>query len=95
MFEIAANPLAAGRESGASHGQTELQVDPEQLEAFNKCIDLLLAGGYFRARIQNLEPFDKIAGGIAWCLIHTQSEDQEFHLLLQEHSRMGDKMSIF
>jgi chromosome segregation ATPase len=84
----------AGRESSASQGQTELQVDPEQVEAFTKCIDLLLAGGYFRARIQNLEPFDKIAGGIAWCLINIQSEDQEFHLLLQEHSRMGDKIYL-
>jgi len=30
--------------------------------------DMLLAAGYFRARIPTLSAFDKILGGIAWCI---------------------------
>lgn len=30
--------------------------------------DMLLVAGYFRARIPNLDPFDKILGGLAWLI---------------------------
>ena len=42
--------------------------DPDKLELYNKIVELFIAAGYFRARIQNLEPFDKLLGGMAWTL---------------------------
>lgn len=37
-----------------------LQTDPEQQQKYEEIISLLLAGGYFRARISTLNPFDKV-----------------------------------
>uniref|UniRef100_A0A673HK42 Coiled-coil domain-containing protein 93 n=1 Tax=Sinocyclocheilus rhinocerous TaxID=307959 RepID=A0A673HK42_9TELE len=31
-------------------------------------LELLLAAGYFRARIKGLSPFDKVVGGMTWCI---------------------------
>ena len=42
--------------------------DKEAVELYNKIVELLIEAGYFRARIQNLGPFDKILGGMAWTL---------------------------
>jgi hypothetical protein len=33
-------------------------IDKEMI--YQKIVELLIAAGYFRARIQNLEPFDKV-----------------------------------
>ena len=42
--------------------------DEDREKIYQKIVELLIAAGYFRARIQNLEPFDKILGGIVWTL---------------------------
>ena len=76
---------------GARYGENTLVVDQEQQEKYEEIISLLLAGGYFRARISTLDPFDKIAGGIAWC-IRAANEDVDIDLLFQEGLRMGEKM---
>lgn len=36
------------------------RIDEEQVVKFNEIIEILLAGGYFRARISGLSPFDKV-----------------------------------
>lgn len=45
-----------------------LNNDEDREKMYQKIVELLIAAGYFRARIQSLEPFDKILGGIAWTL---------------------------
>ena len=55
-------------------------------------IDLLLAAGYFRARIKGLSPFDKIVGGMTWC-IQASAFDVDVDLLFQENFTIGQKMS--
>eukprot|EP00029_Vermamoeba_vermiformis_P009756 TRINITY_DN4977_c0_g1_i1.p1 TRINITY_DN4977_c0_g1~~TRINITY_DN4977_c0_g1_i1.p1 ORF type:complete len:637 (+),score=299.86 TRINITY_DN4977_c0_g1_i1:43-1953(+) len=93
MFDVAASQRESGSTSTQS-GVGEMQLDPEQVEKYNEIIDLLLAGGYFRARIQGLDSFDKVAGGITWCLTNINQTDLDFRLLLQEHGRMGDKIYL-
>ena len=39
------------------------QVDAEQQKKYEEILELLLAAGYFRARIKGLRPFDKVIGG--------------------------------
>ena len=46
----------------------DIREDEEQSVKLKESIDLLLAAGYFRARIKGLSPFDKIVGGMTWCL---------------------------
>lgn len=45
-----------------------LNNDKEREALYQKIVELLIAAGYFRARIQTLEPFDKLLGGFAWTL---------------------------
>ena len=37
-----------------------MREDEEQNKKFEEIIELLLAAGYFRARIKGLSPFDKV-----------------------------------
>ena len=39
-----------------------------QHNRFQQILELLLTGGYFRARINGISPFDKILGGLAWAI---------------------------
>ena len=40
--------------------QVDVREDEEQDVIPRACIDLLLAAGYFRARIKGLSPFDEV-----------------------------------
>lgn len=54
-------------------------------------MDLLVAAGYFRARIKGLSSFDKVVGGMAWCM-ESCYYDVDIDLLFQENSTIGQKM---
>lgn len=54
-------------------------------------MELLVAAGYFRARIKGLSEFDKIVGGLTWC-ITTCNYDVDVDLLFQENLTIGQKM---
>ena len=41
----------------------DIRVDEEQKYNEVQIFDLLIAAGYFRARIEGLDPFDKVVGG--------------------------------
>ena len=45
---------------GAEQVAVEIREDEEQDVKLNEIIQLLLAAGYFRARIKGLSPFDKV-----------------------------------
>ncbi len=49
--------------------------------------------GYFRARIKGLSAFDKIVGGMTWC-ITTCNFDVDVDLLFQESSTIGQKITL-
>ena len=71
--------------------QVDIREDEEQSVKLRESIDLLLAAGYFRARIKGLSPFDKIVGGMTWC-IQASNFDVDVDLLFQENSTIGQKM---
>lgn len=50
-----------------------------------------MAAGYFRARIKGLSPFDKVVGGMTWC-IESCTVDIDVNLLFLENSTIGQKM---
>lgn len=50
-----------------------------------------MAAGYFRARIKGLSAFDKIVGGMSWC-IESCNVDLDVDLLFQENSTIGQRM---
>ena len=55
--------------------------------------ELLLAGGYFRARLTALTPFDKIIGGLAWA-VTTCSVDVDYDIFYHDDLKLGDKIAL-
>jgi hypothetical protein len=68
----------------------EVREDEEQGVKLSQIIELLLAAGYFRVRIKALSPFDKVVGGMVWC-ISVCSYDVDIDVLFQENSSIGQK----
>uniref|UniRef100_A0A1A7X1V8 Coiled-coil domain-containing protein 93 n=1 Tax=Iconisemion striatum TaxID=60296 RepID=A0A1A7X1V8_9TELE len=91
--------VRAGSKIGAQYDQegnviqVETREDEEQTVKLSEILELLLAAGYFRARIKGLSPFDKVVGGMTWC-ITTCNFDIDVDLLFQENSTIGQKISL-
>eukprot|EP00112_Aurelia_sp_Birch-Aquarium-sp1_P022474 Seg6341.1 transcript_id=Seg6341.1/GoldUCD/mRNA.D3Y31 product="Coiled-coil domain-containing protein 93" protein_id=Seg6341.1/GoldUCD/D3Y31 len=73
--------------------KVETREDEEQGIKFEETVELLLAAGYFRARIKGLSPFDKIVGGMVWCITACDF-DVDVDLLFQENSTIGQKIAL-
>ncbi|EFN84149.1 Coiled-coil domain-containing protein 93 [Harpegnathos saltator] len=71
----------------------DVREDEEQTTKFQEIIDLLVAAGYFRARIKGLSNFDKVVGGMTWC-IESCNFDVDVDLLFQENLTIGQKISL-
>ncbi|VVC39651.1 Coiled-coil domain of unkwon function DUF2037 [Cinara cedri] len=79
---------ADGREK-----QIETREDEEQSQKLQEILDLLIAAGYFRARIKGLSPFDKIVGGLTWC-IDNCNVDLDVDLHFDESLVIGQKIAL-
>jgi len=54
---------------------------------------MLLAGGYFRARITTLSPFDRVVGGLVWSITASNVE-LDVDLLFEENSTIGQRIRL-
>ena len=73
--------------------QTSETEKTYQRNKFNEIIEILLSAGYFRARINTLSEFDKVVGGLCWC-ITSSGESVDVDILFQENSTIGQKISL-
>lgn len=71
--------------------QVEVREDSEQLVKWHEIADALVAAGYYRAQLQGLSSFDKIVGGLSWC-IELCDIDVDISLLFEEDLTIGKKM---
>ncbi|XP_074114530.1 coiled-coil domain-containing protein 93 isoform X2 [Cotesia typhae] len=71
----------------------DIRNDNEQTVKFNEIVDLLVAAGYFRARIKGLSNFDKVIGGITWC-IESCNFDVNVNFLFHENLSIGQKIAL-
>lgn len=69
----------------------EIREDTEASQSRKKIFDLLLSAGYFRVMIKNLSDFDKILGGMTWC-VEACDYDVDIDLLFHENLTIGQKM---
>lgn len=69
----------------------EIREDTEAAQSRKRIFDLLLSAGYFRVMIKNLSDFDKIVGGMTWC-IEACDFDVDVDLLFHENLSIGQKM---
>ena len=58
-----------------------MREDEEQNKKYEEIIELLLAAGYFRARIKGLSPFDKVMRTIV-CVVSAGTNDRKFEHLV-------------
>ncbi|KAL0488298.1 hypothetical protein AKO1_015477 [Acrasis kona] len=68
-------------------------VKEEDIQRYNNIIDVLLAAGYFRVRIATLSPFDKVIGGLCWC-ISNSNVDVDVDVGFEEDSNIGQKIKV-
>ncbi|KAK7066758.1 Coiled-coil domain-containing protein 93 [Halocaridina rubra] len=85
--------LKKPRASSAREGQVDIREDEDQGVKLTEIVELLVAAGYFRARIKGLSPFDKIVGGMTWC-IETCNFDVDVDLLFHENLTIGQKIAL-
>lgn len=71
--------------------QAESREDEQKKVKYQEIIKMLLDAGYFRAKIKGLSEFDKVVGGMTWC-IDICRMDLDVDLLFQENSTIGQKM---
>lgn len=81
--------------SGYDHEGNEVEVreDAEQLVKWHDISDALVAAGYYRAQLQGLSAFDKIVGGLTWC-IELCDIDVDVSLLFEENLTIGKKIAL-
>ena len=80
----------AGFKAPPARRNTMAIHEEEQKELFQKIQDLLIAAGYFRARL-NIDPFDKILGAMCWCITGSNYDvDIEF----EDDMTMGQKVKL-
>ncbi|XP_045766626.1 coiled-coil domain-containing protein 93 [Maniola jurtina] len=73
--------------------EVEVREDAEQLVKWHEISDALVAAGYYRAQLQGLSSFDKIVGGITWC-IELCDIDVDISLLFEENLTIGKKIAL-
>jgi len=71
----------------------EIKDDEEQKSKLQDICDLLLAAGYFRVRLKGISAFDKVVGGIVWCL-EMSAIDIDVNFLFRENLNIGEKIEI-
>ena len=70
--------------------QAELAL---QAKALDDLLRLLLNAGYFRARIAALSAFDKVIGGLCWC-ITSSGIAVDVDVFYDEELALGQKMCV-
>ncbi|CAM6126110.1 unnamed protein product [Calypogeia fissa] len=70
-----------------------MEDDDERAQLLQSILDLLLARGYFRARISSLSAFDKLTGGLAWCITFSKV-DVDFDVLYDDDATLYYKIKV-
>ncbi|XP_039956410.1 coiled-coil domain-containing protein 93 isoform X2 [Bactrocera tryoni] len=73
--------------------QVERREDVDATVKEFETFDMLVAAGYYRARIKGLSPFDKVVGGMTWC-IECCDYDVDVDLLFHENLTIGQKIAL-
>ncbi|XP_031631504.1 protein furry isoform X4 [Contarinia nasturtii] len=85
--------LATRFDADGKEVQVEQREDEEQNAKQQDIFDILVAAGYFRARIKGLSAFDKIVGGMTWC-ISACDYNVDVDLLFHENLTIGQKITL-
>lgn len=73
--------------------EAEKREDEQQKIKYGEIIECLIGAGYYRAKIKGISEFDKVVGGMTWC-IDVCNIDLDVDLLFQENSTIGQKIAL-
>lgn len=73
--------------------EAEKREDEQQKVKYEEIIELLIGAGYYRAKIKGISEFDKVVGGMCWC-IDVCNIDLDVDILFQENSTIGQKIGL-
>lgn len=73
--------------------QTSKEEKVFRREKFEEIVALLLSAGYHRASFPSLSEFDKVVGGLCWC-ITSIGIDVDVDILFQENSTIGQRIAL-
>jgi len=77
----------------ARQGRHATETDPRRALGLKQSCDLLVAGGYFRAKMPTLSPFDRVIGGLVWCIM-ASNVDVDVDILYEENSSIGERIRV-
>lgn len=80
----------AGVKGGRVRQGTVVQTEMLQAQLLQQIQDLLVGAGYYRARL-NIEPFDKILGGMCWCIT---GSNYDVDIEYEDDMNRGEKIKI-
>uniref|UniRef100_A0A1A9X4Z1 Coiled-coil domain-containing protein 93 n=1 Tax=Glossina brevipalpis TaxID=37001 RepID=A0A1A9X4Z1_9MUSC len=73
--------------------QVERREDADAKVKEQETFDILIKAGYYRACIKGLSAFDKVVGGMTWC-IECCDYDIDVDLLFHENLTIGQKITL-
>ncbi|XP_061393809.1 coiled-coil domain-containing protein 93 [Musca vetustissima] len=85
--------LATRLDAEGREVQVERREDSDATAKEKETFDLLINAGYYRACIKGLSAFDKVVGGMTWC-IECCDYDVDVDLLFHENLTIGQKISL-
>lgn len=85
--------LATRYDADGREIQVERREDSDAAAKELDTFDMLVAAGYYRARIKGLSAFDKVVGGMTWC-IECCDYDVDVDLLFHENLTIGQKIAL-
>ncbi|XP_058987042.1 coiled-coil domain-containing protein 93 isoform X2 [Musca domestica] len=85
--------LATRYDAEGREVQVERREDTDATAKEKETFDLLINAGYYRACIKGLSAFDKVVGGMTWC-IECCDYDVDVDLLFHENLTIGQKISL-
>uniref|UniRef100_A0A336L1U4 Coiled-coil domain-containing protein 93 n=1 Tax=Culicoides sonorensis TaxID=179676 RepID=A0A336L1U4_CULSO len=69
-------------------------TDSEQMAKQVEILDVLVASGYFRARLKSYDVFDKIVGGMVFCLEGLDNIELDVDFLFHDSLSIGQKIAL-
>jgi hypothetical protein len=73
--------------------QSSASYVEDQKRQYDAIVGLLHDAGYYRVNILNLTPFDKVVGGLCWCII-SSGEAVDVDILFTENATIGERISL-
>eukprot|EP01041_Mallomonas_annulata_P007271 gene7271-14820_t len=64
-----------------------------RLKKYDEIIQSLISAGYNRAKLDNLNEFDKIVGGLCWC-ITSSGDNVDVDILFSENASIGQRITL-